>query len=305
MIKSRKIIQCIVWIACLLWTITACKKDITPVIPGDGEAIKINYIANSDVLRQYKIGGIGIFVDTIPHRNTGNFPFFDLASAPQKLEYPNFFSTIPGLLYANYLSGQQRFNYSHMIPDSVSSNFGSRPDKTLIDTTLMLEKDAGSLLYLIDGPVAAENSMSTFKILVIPANRALRLDSTQVAVTISHQSPDTENISCSRATLEGGFSQANLPQDLAYGQSTPSLIFDVKDAPNGILGLRIYSKKDGKELINTGIPANGGHAYVLAISGFQREQQRLIPLKLNNDRTVQYDKATIFPNLRAITRQIW
>ncbi|WP_333864055.1 hypothetical protein [Sphingobacterium sp.] len=305
MIKNRKRARYMVSVACLLLAITACKKDIDAVIPGNGEALKINYIANSDVLRHYKIGGIGIFVDTIPHLNTGNFPFFDLTSAPQKLEYPNFFSTVSGLLYANYLSGQHRFKYNYMIPDSLSGSFGSKPDKMLIDTALILEKDAGSLLYLIDGPIATENDTPTFKIMVIPANRALKLDSTQVAITISHQSPDTEKISCSRITSNGELSRENLPQDLAYGQSTPYLIFAVKDASNGILGLRIYSKSNGKELINTGIPANGEHAYVLAISGFQNEQHRLLPLKLNSDHTVQYDKATIFPNLRASTRQIW
>jgi len=305
MIKTRKRARYMISVASLLVAITACKKDLDAVIPGNGEAIKINYIANSDVLRQYKIGGIGIFVDTIPYHNTGNFPFFDLISAPQKLEYPNFFSTVPGLLYADYLSGQHRFKYNYMIPDSLSGSFGSRPDKMLIDTALVLEKDAASLLYLVDGSIGRENSAPTFKIMAIPANRALKLDSTQVAVTISHQSPDTENISCSRITSNGELSQENLPQDLAYGQSTPYLIFGVKDASNGILGLRIYSKSKGKELINTGIPANGGHAYVLAISGFQNEQQRLLPLKLNSDHTVQYEKATIFPNLRASTRQIW
>lgn len=303
--KSKKIVRYIVLLACFLFTIAACKKDINAVIPGHGEAIKINYIANSDVLRQYKIGGIGVFVDTSLHNNTGSLPFFDLASAPKQLEYPKFFSAVPGLLYVNYPAGSHQFQFNYMIPDTITSTFGIKPYKTLVDTTLMFEKDLGSLVYLIDGPVEIANSEPTFKILSIPANRSLRLDSSQVALTISHQSPDTEAIRCSRVTTDGGLTTENLPQKLTYGQSTSYVIFDVKDASNGIIGFRIYRSSNSEELINTGIPANGGHAYVLSISGFQHEQLVNMPEKLNSNNTVQYNSVTIFPNLRATTRQIW
>ncbi|WP_223583704.1 hypothetical protein [Sphingobacterium sp. GVS05A] len=305
MIKNIKTYHFILSITCLLSTITACKKDIDATIPGNGEAIKINYLANSDVLKQYTTGGVGIFVDTVLHNNTGNLPFFDLTTTPKQVEYPKFFSTVPGLLYINYLAGNHRFQFNYMIPDTITSNFGTKPYKTLVDTTLLFEKDLGSLIYLIDGPVKMASSEPTFKILSIPANRSLKLDSSQVALTISHQSPDTEAIKCSRVTAEGGLTTENLPQKLAYGQSTSYVIFDVKDASNGVIGFRIYRSSNGEELINTGIPANGGHAYVLSISGFQHEQLMNLPSQLNSDNTVQYNSVTIFPNLRATTRQIW
>lgn len=283
----------------------SCKKDISQV---DESSIKINYFAGSDVLKSYALGGIGIFVDTPPFNvptSTGSrIPYFSTAIGQAQLEFPKIYGA-SGLMYTPYFSGPHHFQLGYMAPDSVNTFTGTQYTNKYADTTFNITTGSEALLYLVDAPPSRDSADPQFKLMIMDANRFLQLDTGQVAVRIIHQSPDTEPLKLSRVNLDGSFTTEGLSQHLQYGTFTTYLLLNTKEAKNGLLALRMYSTITGNELVNTAIPANAGHAYTLAITGFQQTRNFRIPVNVNADKKLIYDNVNIPANLRAEIRQIW
>ncbi len=289
----------------LIWFLSACKKEIKPVLPGNGNSVKINYFTNSDLLSQYYSFGRVLVDSVINTSTTYALPFFNLQRGQQVLEAPKIYSPTAGLIYGNYNPGERRFVFMLHYGKNKQDQKFETPATMLADATVKLNEQSENLVYLIDGPVKSENAEPQFKVITLPASRDLKIDNNTVAVIIAHQSPDAQALRCSRVKTDGSLSTENLPQNLNYGQSTPFLLFNIKEASNGIIGLKFFDKVSGTELVNTAVPANGGHAYVLSVLGFQQAHSFKLPSKMNDDNTVEYTNTTVTANLRGISRQIW
>ncbi|MEC5144340.1 hypothetical protein [Chitinophaga sp. 212800010-3] len=289
----------------MLTCISACNKDIQPVVPENGDISKINFYSVSDVLAQYNMGGIGLFVDLPVSKRSGLMPFFDLSSMPQKLEYPTVYSSVPSIVYTSYRDGMHQFRFNYMVPDTTTTVQGILPNRMLIDTSLSFDRSPETLLYLADKPLAGENQEPAFQLLKVPLNGSVQTDTNTVALYILHQAADIGPLRCNRVLPDGSLSAEKVPQNLAYGQSTAVILLSTKEASNGLFGLRFYDAATGQELVNTATPANGGHGYILAIQGFKGDHQFKIPVSLNQDKTISYSTKTVTANLRSSLRQLW
>ncbi|ASZ12463.1 DUF4397 domain-containing protein [Chitinophaga pendula] len=293
-------------LCCSVWFIS-CQKNIDPVLPENGNLIKINYYNSSDVLSKYTIGGLGIFVDTLANRASVRLPFFDLSASPPKLEYPIVNNTIKSIVYMNYGSGSHRFRTHYMVPDTTIAGavFGVLPDTLLVDTTFILKSSTNTLMYLADKPGVKNQQRLGFTLIAVPVAQPLPEDSNTVQLCIVNTSPDAGPLLCKRVKPDGSFTIENLPQQLQYGQYTDYIKLSPKEASNGLIGLRIYNSNSGTELVNTAVPANAGHAYIISVRGFAMERNFTIPLSVNNDKkTLLYGIKTISANLRADMRQV-
>lgn len=292
----------------LITHLLSCKKDIPSGESGNGSSIKVNYLSSSDVIKNYSIGGIGIFVDTAPFNtftsNGTSIPYFSTVRGQIQLEFPKVFGA-SGLSYIPYFAGSHRFRFGYMAPDSINAFTGVHYTTGYIDTTFNMTAGSEALLYLIDAPPLKDSADPRFKLVKLDAERFLKLDSTQVAVRLIHQSPDTEPLRWSRVKPDGSFSTESLPQHLEYGGSTSYLILNTREAKNGLTALRIYSTVTGNELLNTAVPAHGGHAYTLAVTGFQQPWSFRIPVNVDDKKNLLYDYVSVAANLRAEIRQIW
>ncbi|MBV8252005.1 MAG: hypothetical protein JO154_05295 [Chitinophaga sp.] len=286
-------------------SISACNKDIQPVIPEQGNISKMNFYSTSDVLAQYKMGGIGLFVDLpVAKRNTW-MPFFDLSSKPQKMEYPTVYSSVPSIVYTSFRDGIHQFQFNYMVPDTSTSLVGTIPNRMLIDTSISFDKNTTTLFYLADKPLQGEGQEPAFQLLKVPVDVSIKTDTNTVALYILHQAADVGPLRCSVVLPNGNISAGKFPQNLAYGQFTEVILLHTKDASNGLFGLRFYDALTGQELVNTATPANGGHGYILTIQGFKTDHAFKIPVSINQDKTVNYSIQTVAANLRSGVRQLW
>ncbi|NML39611.1 hypothetical protein HHL17_20595 [Chitinophaga sp. G-6-1-13] len=285
--------------------IFACNKDVQPAIPEKGDISKINFYSSSDVLALYNMGGIGLFIDSPVSKRSAFTPFLNLSSKPQKMEYPMVYSSMRGIVYTSIRAGMHQFRFSYMVPDTTITMEGITPCRMLMDTAFSADRGVETLLWLADKPLAAENQEPAFQLLSIRLNETVKIDTNTVALYILHQAADAGRLRCSRVLPDGRLSTDQLPQKLPYGQATDVILFNIKEASNGLLGLRFYDTVTGEELVNTAIPANGGHGYVLAVQGFRNEHQFKIPVSVNEDKTVNYSTKSLTANLRSSLRQLW
>ena len=284
---------------------SSCNKNVQPALPGDGTSVKINYYTNSDVLLRYNLGAVNIFVDSAVNSHPDySRPVFDFQAATKTFEFPVIFGNTGVPVYGNYAAGQHHFLFNYMLYDSKYSKLVySAP---FAELSTVLDNHSEILFYLADAPVKAENADPQFNLISLPTNRLAATDSDKVAITILHQGPDSGPVTCSQVKKDGTLSTDNLPQNLNYGQNSGQLLLNVKDASNGIIGLNFYNKATGQLSISAGIPANGGHAYVLSLQGFQQDHSFKLPSNVNDaDGTVAFTNTTVTANFRATIRQIW
>lgn len=292
-------------LCCAMIGIFACNKDVQPAVPENGNISKINFYSSSDVLALYNMGGVGIFIDSPVVKRSGYTPFFNLSSKPQQLEYPTVYSSTPAIMYTSFRAGMHRFRFNYMVPDTTITIDGILPHSMLTDTSFSVDSDAATLLWLADKPLTAEGLEPAFQLLALTLNGRVKTDSNTIAFYILHQSADAGPLRCSRVLPDGKLSADLVPQKIAYAQTTDVILFNTKDASNGLLGLRFYDAITGEELVNTAIPASGGHGYVLAVQGFRNDHQFKIPVSLNEDKTINYSTKTVTANLRSGLRQLW
>ncbi|MBC9914999.1 hypothetical protein [Chitinophaga varians] len=290
---------------CMVMLISACNKEIQPVVPENGNSSKANFYSSSDVLALYNMGGIGLFVDVPVVKRSGMIPFLNLSSSPQKLEYPTVYSSVPAIVYTSFRDGAHQFRFNYMVPDTATTMEGILPNRMLIDSAVTLNRGAQALFYLADKPLTAEEQEPAFQLLRVQLNGASQTDTSMVALYILHQAPDAGPLRCRSVSRDGSLNEAKVPGILTYGQATDIILFNTKEASNGLLGLRFYDAVTGQELINTAVPANGGHGYVLAVQGFKNTHQFKVPVGINQDKTINYSTRTVTANLRTGLRQLW
>lgn len=286
----------------MIASISACNKEVQPAIPGNGNISKINFYSSSDVLALYNMGSIGLFIDSPVVKRSGLIPFFNLSASPQKKEYPTVYSSIPSMVYTSIRDGKHQFRFNYMVPDTTIGMDGVLPHRMLIDSSISFDRGSETLCYLADKPLTAEGQEPAFQLLTVQLEDTGQNDANTVSLYILHQAADAGLLRYSSVLPDGSLSTA---KDLAYGQTTTAITFNTKDASNGLLGLRFYDAATGQELVNTAIPANGGHAYILAIQGFRTAHQFRIPVSVNQDKTVNYSTKTVTANLRSDLRQLW
>ncbi|NLR78005.1 hypothetical protein [Chitinophaga eiseniae] len=289
----------------MIASIFACNKDVQPEIPANGNISKINFYSSSDVLALYNMGGIGLFIDSPVVKRNGLIPFFNLSASPQKKEYPTVYSSMPSIVYTSFRDGKHQFRFNYMVPDTTTTMEGILPHRMLIDSSISFDRGREMLCYLADKPLVAEGQEPAFQLLHVQLEGTAQNDANTVSLYILHQAADAGLLRCSSVLPDGSLSTEKVPQSLAYGQTTAAITFNTKDASNGLFGLRFYDATTGQELVNTAIPANGGHAYILAIQGFKTAHQFKIPVSVNQDKTVNYSTKTVTANLRSDLRQLW
>ncbi|MBC9934458.1 hypothetical protein [Chitinophaga qingshengii] len=292
-------------LCCAMIGISACNKDVQPAVPENGNISKVNFYSSSDVLALYNMGGIGVFIDSPVTKRSGFTPFFNLSTKPQRMEYPTVYSSTPAIMYTSFRAGAHQFRFNYMVPDTTITMEGILPHSMLTDTSFSLERDEETLLWLADKPLTAEGLEPAFQLLALTLKGRAKIDTGTVAFYILHQGADAGPLRCARVLPDGKLSEAQVPQKLTYGQTTDMILFNIKDASNGLLGLRFYDATTGAELVNTAIPATGGHGYVLSVQGFRNDHQFKIPVSLNEDKTVNYSTKTVTANLRSGLRQLW
>lgn len=300
----RTRLYALVWY-CMVILLSACNKEIQPAVPENGNSSKVNFYSSSDVLALYNMGGIGVFVDVPVAKRSGLMPFFNLSSAPQKMEYPTVYSSMPAIVYTSLGAGTHQFRLNYMVPDTTTTMEGILPDRMLVDSSFAFDHSPPTLFYLADKPLTAEGQDPAFQLLRVPLNAATPTDTNTIALYILHQAPDAGPLRCRSVLRDGSLSDEKVPGKLTYGQATDVILFNVREASNGLLGLRFYDAVTGQELINTAVPANGGHGYILAVQGFKDTHQFKIPVGVNQDKTVNYSTRTVTANLRTGLRQLW
>ncbi len=286
----------------------SCNKDISSDVPAGGEPARINFKAVSDVLKNYSIGGIGIFMDIEPYNTfTGTssaIPNFQTENGNNRNEFPLIYGS-PGLYYMPAYAGSHRLRMGYMAPDSASRSYGVVFTVGYIDTTLNMPAGSATLTYLIDGPLGKDSAAPVFKLLTIDAERSLRLDSGKVLVKIVHQSPGTEPLQVAYSKADGSFASNGMPQSLSYASVSDKILLDTKEARAGLIALRFTGVSSGKEYLRTAIPANSGHSYILSVTGFGQTRNFSVPRSVGADKKLVYGNARVTADLRAEIRQIW
>ncbi|WP_256012085.1 hypothetical protein [Desertivirga xinjiangensis] len=269
-----------------LGLLAGCKK--TDVTAGDSQVGYINFFNASEVLMQNAALSRDNFIminDTVkgkrqPHfaadGDIRQFPFSVTASQLINEQIGNI-----GDLFWLPLKGNNRFTFT-----SVDRVF-------LTDTSLNIQPDTFTTLYLAESPVADD----AYAFVDVPVET--KGTAGKVRLQIINLSPDLGPL---KAYLFGASATpvaAELPQSLNFGMHSKYAEVDLNLANNkGNLLLKICRSGSEEVLVSTAVPAKNHAVYTIFVRGFLQSATR----RIKNSNTA-YAEVTITPNLRATLRR--
>lgn len=284
----------LLYTCCLvIFTFSACKKsDIA--LPGDTEAVALNFYSVSDVmLTAYGLGTpqtngrTAIQVDTFQTNPVRQYPIIDYRF-PNELEFP----TTGNTDFMNFSSYNAK-------PDGHRLFFTDTANVIVLDTVIHPQAKSYTCVYLADAPQTA-NARAAYRMLGVIEDRA-GVPAGKVGVRFVNLSPDAGKLDCSFLKADGSTTLL-LNDGLDYGTASAYQYLDSTAVVSGLVKFALNSNTTNAQVL-AGAPFTPGHSYIIVIAGFLADQQRQVRSGTNPDGSAKYTSITINRNLRAIVRK--
>ncbi|PLW88505.1 MAG: hypothetical protein C0154_16405 [Mucilaginibacter sp.] len=278
----------------ILFSFSACKKQVNDVLPGNEQDVAMNYYSASDVMEAAYGPSrlvVALYVDQFQEQSrpvfssTDNkFPYFSFGFTSGH-DYPQ--SNNAGMNYARYTAGDHRM----MLTDV--------NNKIVLDTTIKTASRSFNAVYVADAPAAADAS-AKYKLLVAPDDRK-PVDG-KTGIRFIHLSPDAGTLSCNLVKQNGDLAGTQAGE-LAFGEFSSYQYFGTDElATGGLLRFTLGNATNGVQF-DTGVPFDPGRNFTIVISGFRTDQQRQVATGKNADGSVKNETVTINNNLHAEIRR--
>lgn len=266
----------------------ACKKEMIPYTPGNGQTAAVNFYALSQTFLSLA-GDVGIFTDTTHAQ--GNF---QLNGKSASGVYPFLVTDKNAIIYLDYTAGNHLIAFKYLQPDSASSI-------TLTDSTISLAANSHNMLYMTDGP-AAEGAPATYSIVPVQEPWDQMATNDKVNVRLVHLSEDAGTAKAVLLNAAGTEIPAGLPQSLNFKNYSDYIQLDTTaNAQYGQLLLHIYTPASAQPVL-VGVPAQPGRSFEVLLTGLAHQHSRQVITGKNTDGSLQYKQVSLPANLGTIVR---
>lgn len=290
-------------ICLILAGITACDSNIEPYNPAPPEAF-VNFYLASEVRQQnnallYKNNIVYVNDSVLNEANRSFYVYFGSGS-----QYPSNYTD--GLYIYNEIANRTNYETLFWLPVETADYkfiYSSIANNKLFlkDTTVILPYQSYTTFYLTESP----ESDTAYRIITIPED--IKREPGKVKVRFVHLGWDTEPLKIFRERPSGIKDYDGLPQDIAFGEYSPSISLDtVGTDKSKIILLKFYTGDDNSQLLlSAAVPAEAGSSFVVMICGIQQETKRRVLTAVAPDSTQTFTEFTVMPNLRVNLRRIY
>lgn len=289
-----KISRIIYGISLVLLVLASCKKEVDSALPGNTEDMALNFYAATDVMDAAYApnqASVAVYVDKFQEQsnpistNSGNtFPYFAFGFKDGR-SFPA--SNTDGMNYIRYNAGNHRLMFTDVT------------NAVVLDTTIVVNPKSFDALYLAD-KATLPGAPAEYELVVAQEDNKTIADKT--GIRFIHLSADAGNITCNLQKLNGDLVSTQAGE-MAFGQVSAYQYFGIDEAATGGLIRFTLSNAANGVKFNTGVPFAAGRNYVILISGFRTDQQRLVTTGKNADGSIKKETITIGSNLRAEARR--
>lgn len=293
-----------------LFIFSGCKKDVQPIVPGDGNEGYVNFVNASEAILQQYNGGKTLSVsnmvfinDSVAHTPFQHYPQFrdNILSTSEIRQFP---ADVVSADVKSYIPDPIReysypYGLTFWMPIASAQYrfiFTSLNRYYLKDTTVNVQPKVSTTYYLVESPASPD----AYRIVDIPAIGPGSPG--KMRLQLVNLSPDLlSGINFEQTDKSGRAGTALLPKDLAFGAHAEVEIDTASASGNfNQVFLRIKQHNTGQTLFTASIPAVPESSFFVVIQGFTQQTTRRV--RISN---TEFATIPVYANLRVTLRRIY